>query len=78
MATELRKLGAWVDEGPDYLRVRAPERISEAEIATYGDHRMAMCFSLVALAGVPVTILDPDCVVKTFPDYFPRFQALAA
>lgn len=77
MATELRKLGAAVAEGPDSISVTPPERPREAEIATYGDHRMAMCFSLVALAGVPVTVQDPDCVAKTFPDYFQRFQALA-
>ncbi len=78
MATELRKLGALVEEGGDYLQVTPPKRLSPAEIETYGDHRMAMCFSLVALSGVPVTILDPDCVAKTFPDYFDRFQALKA
>src|SRR5690606_602017 len=77
MATELGKLGAAVVEGPDSLTITPPSRLREAEIATYGDHRMAMCFSLVALAGVPVTLQDPDCVAKTFPDYFQRFQALA-
>ncbi len=78
MTTELRKVGARVDEGKDYLRVTPPDRFTSAEIETYGDHRMAMCFSLVPLAGVPVTIVDPDCVGKTFPDYFERFQSLAA
>ena len=78
MAAELRKLGAQVQEGPDSIAVTPPERLQEAEIATYGDHRMAMCFSLVALGGVAVTILDPDCVAKTFPDYFERLRALAA
>jgi 3-phosphoshikimate 1-carboxyvinyltransferase len=77
MATELRKVGALVAEGADSIAVTPPERFLEAEISTYGDHRMAMCFSLVALGGVPVTILDPDCVAKTFPDYFERFRALA-
>jgi 3-phosphoshikimate 1-carboxyvinyltransferase len=47
-----------------------------AEIDTYDDHRMAMCFSLVSLAGVPVKINDPRCVGKTFPDYFDRFGAV--
>lgn len=78
MATELRKLGARVEEGSDYLRIDPPARLTPgAEIATYGDHRMAMCFSLVVLGGVPVTILDPDCVSKTFPEYFTVFRALA-
>jgi len=78
MTNELRKVGARVDEGKDYIRVTPPDRFTSAEIETYGDHRMAMCFSLVPLAGVPVTIVDPDCVGKTFPDYFERFQSLAA
>ncbi len=70
MATELRKLGATAEEGPDWLRVTPPVRFTPATIATYDDHRMAMCFALVALAGVPVTIDDPGCVRKTFPDFF--------
>ena len=74
MATELRKLGATVDEGPDWLRVVPPEVLRrDAVIDTYDDHRMAMCFSLASLLGVPVTINDPDCVAKTFPDYFDVF-----
>jgi 3-phosphoshikimate 1-carboxyvinyltransferase len=77
MAAELVKIGAAVEEGPDYLRVTPPGQWREASIATYGDHRMAMCFSLAALGGVPVTIEDPDCVAKTFPDYFDRFLGLA-
>jgi 3-phosphoshikimate 1-carboxyvinyltransferase len=77
MATELRKLGAVVEEGPDYLGVTPPATLLEAAIDTYGDHRMAMCFSLVALGGVAVIIRDPACVAKTFPDYFTRFEALA-
>jgi 3-phosphoshikimate 1-carboxyvinyltransferase len=71
MATELRKLGATVEEGPDYLRIEPPARLSpHAEIDTYDDHRMAMCFSLAALGDVAVRINDPGCVAKTFPDYF--------
>ncbi|MGL5297860.1 MAG: 3-phosphoshikimate 1-carboxyvinyltransferase, partial [Plesiomonas sp.] len=50
--------------------------LQHAEIATYNDHRMAMCFSLVALSDTPVTILDPGCTSKTFPDYFTRLQTL--
>jgi 3-phosphoshikimate 1-carboxyvinyltransferase len=78
MATELRKVGATVEEGADYLKVTPPAHLSAgAEIDTYDDHRMAMCFSLVSLAGVPVTINDPRCVGKTFPDYFDRFAEVA-
>ena len=78
MATELRKVGATVEEGPDYIRVTPPETlIPGATIDTYDDHRMAMCFSLVNLGGVPVTINDPKCVAKTFPDYFERYATIA-
>jgi 3-phosphoshikimate 1-carboxyvinyltransferase len=76
MATELRRVGATVEEGPDYLSVTPPQALKHAVIETYGDHRMAMCFSLVALSGTPVTLRDPGCVAKTFPDYFERFMAL--
>jgi 3-phosphoshikimate 1-carboxyvinyltransferase len=78
MATELRKVGAKVTEGEDYLAVTPPAvLVPHAAIDTYDDHRMAMCFSLVSLGGVPVRINDPKCVAKTFPDYFERFVALA-
>ncbi|MFC5428490.1 3-phosphoshikimate 1-carboxyvinyltransferase [Paraburkholderia denitrificans] len=78
MAKELRKVGADVQEGEDYLIVRPPARLTpNAAIDTYDDHRMAMCFSLVSLGGVPVRINDPKCVGKTFPDYFERFLTLA-
>jgi 3-phosphoshikimate 1-carboxyvinyltransferase len=72
MATELRKLGAGIEEGADFLRVTPPAEWQAASIATYDDHRMAMCFSLAAFnpLGVPVRIQDPKCVAKTFPDYF--------
>ncbi len=79
MATELRKVGATVEEGPDYIRVTPPHAFllsPHASIDTYDDHRMAMCFSLVALGGVPVRINDPGCVAKTFPDYFDRLAAI--
>jgi 3-phosphoshikimate 1-carboxyvinyltransferase len=102
MATELRKLGAQVEEGADFLAVTPPSgqpatkmqsaavhgastAVSPAPtfprgvaIDTYDDHRMAMCFSLVALGGVPVTINDPACVGKTFPGYFDAFAGIAA
>jgi len=70
MATELRKLGATVEEGKDWLRVTPPAMLRAAAIDTYDDHRMAMCFSLAALGGVTVRINDPQCVNKTFPEYF--------
>jgi 3-phosphoshikimate 1-carboxyvinyltransferase len=71
MATELRKLGAQVEEGADWIRVHPPAAFRRARIRTYDDHRMAMCFALTALnAKVPVRIDDPACVAKTFPDYF--------
>ncbi|EAZ1335537.1 3-phosphoshikimate 1-carboxyvinyltransferase, partial [Salmonella enterica] len=69
MATELRKVGAEVEEGHDYIRITPPAKLQHADIGTYNDHRMAMCFSLVALSDTPVTILDPKCTAKTFPDY---------
>jgi 3-phosphoshikimate 1-carboxyvinyltransferase len=72
MAAELRKLGALVHEGADFLRITPPANWQAAAIRTYDDHRIAMCFSLAAFnpAGVPVRIEDPKCVAKTFPDYF--------
>ena len=78
MATELRKLGAQVEEGRDYLKVTPPSALTpNASIATYDDHRMAMCFSLAALGGVAVKIQDPGCVSKTFPEYFDAFASIA-
>lgn len=77
MATELRKLGAQVEEGADWLRIVPPASIKpNAAIDTYDDHRMAMCFSLAALAGVPVRINEPKCTAKTFPDYFDVFASI--
>lgn len=70
MATELRKVGARVEETADSLTIFPPAALLPATIDTYDDHRMAMCFSLVALGGVAVRINDPGCVAKTFPDYF--------
>ena len=72
MAAELRKLGAEVQEGPDFIQVSPPQNWRPAVIHTYDDHRMAMCFALAAFnpAGVHVRIEDPKCVAKTFPDFF--------
>jgi 3-phosphoshikimate 1-carboxyvinyltransferase len=78
MATELGKLGATVEAGGDHLTVYPPGHLRPATIDTYDDHRIAMCFSLAALSGVPVRINDPDCVRKTFPGYFAEFARIAA
>ncbi|WP_256382978.1 3-phosphoshikimate 1-carboxyvinyltransferase [Photobacterium toruni] len=77
MATELRKVGAIVEEGNDYITITPPTKLNHAQIDTYDDHRMAMCFSLVALSDTAVTINDPNCTSKTFPDYFTKLQSLS-
>ena len=82
MATELRKFGALVEEGADYLKITPPAQLQAATVDTYDDHRMAMCFSLATLngalrRGVPVRINDPKCVAKTFPEYFDAFAQVA-
>lgn len=76
MVTELRKLGAAVEEGRDDLVVSPPKTWQSAAIDTYDDHRVAMAFSLAACGPVPVTINDPGCTSKTFPDYFEVFRGL--
>lgn len=77
MAAELRKLGAQVRETADSIEITPPATLTpDVRIDTYDDHRMAMCFSLVSLLGVPVTICDPQCVNKTFPDYFTVWQRI--
>ena len=78
MATELRKLGAEVEEGKDFIRIQPLplNQFRHAKIATYNDHRMAMCFALVALSNTPVTILDPKCTAKTFPTFFQEFEKI--
>ncbi len=81
MACELQKLGATVEEGADYLKITPPlpGGWKTAPIRTYDDHRVAMCFSLAAFnpARLPIRILDPKCVGKTFPDYFEALFAVA-
>ncbi|MBI5005646.1 MAG: bifunctional 3-phosphoshikimate 1-carboxyvinyltransferase/cytidylate kinase [Nitrosomonadales bacterium] len=88
MATELRKVGATVEEGADYIRITPPQNVHPstssgrtelryAAIDTYDDHRMAMCFSLAAFGGAGVCINDPKCVAKTFPEYFSEFAKVA-
>ena len=78
VSTELRKLGAEVEEGEDYLVINPPKKIQNAEIDTYEDHRMAMAFSLAACGDTSVTINDPGCVSKTFPEYFEVFSGLCS
>ena len=78
VSTELRKLGAEVEEGQDYLVIYPPTRVKIASINTYDDHRMAMSFSLVACGKSSVTICNPDCVSKTFPDYFEVLAGLCS
>lgn len=77
MAKELKKVGAKVLEGRDFLEITPPRKLQHGVIDTYNDHRMAMCFSLVALGDTAVTINDPGCTSKTFPDFFKQFQYLA-
>jgi 3-phosphoshikimate 1-carboxyvinyltransferase len=77
MATELAKLGAIVESGPDWLSVTPVAKLNHnVAIDTYDDHRIAMCFSLVSLAGVPITINDPKCVAKTVPHFFEMFESI--
>mmetsp|Transcript_7195 Transcript_7195/g.10733 ORF Transcript_7195/g.10733 Transcript_7195/m.10733 type:complete len:475 (-) Transcript_7195:2-1426(-) len=79
IVTELRKLGAEVEEGHDFCIVQplSEEKIkANVAVDTYDDHRMAMCFSLAACLGVPVTINDPNCTAKTFPTYFTVLKSL--
>jgi 3-phosphoshikimate 1-carboxyvinyltransferase len=76
VCTELRKLGAEVQSGQDWISIEGPCRVREAWIDTYDDHRMAMCFALAAAGGVAVHVRDPDCVTKTFPGYFGQIARL--
>jgi 3-phosphoshikimate 1-carboxyvinyltransferase len=77
MATELRKVGATVVEGEDFIEITPPEQLHHAAIDTYNDHRIAMCFSLLALGPQAVTINDPKCTAKTFPDYFDKLASIS-
>lgn len=77
MATELRKVGATVVEGEDFIEITPSPQLTHASIDTYNDHRMAMSFSLLALSDASVTINDPQCTAKTFPDYFEKFATIA-
>lgn len=70
MATELRKVGAEVVEGRDFIEIIPPKHFNDVAIDTYDDHRIAMCFALVAVGAKPITINDPKCTYKTFPTFF--------
>lgn len=76
MATELRKVGATIIEGNDYLHITPPIKIKSAYINTYNDHRIAMCCSLMTLSGVSITICDPKCIDKTFPNFFQQLSKI--
>jgi 3-phosphoshikimate 1-carboxyvinyltransferase len=78
MAKELRKVGAMVDAGDDYIQITPPKKWQSPPegIDTYDDHRIAMCFSLAAFGQSKVRIMDPDCVSKTFPTYFDVLSGL--
>ncbi|WP_020208443.1 3-phosphoshikimate 1-carboxyvinyltransferase [Gilvimarinus chinensis] len=77
MATELRKVGAVVEEGEDYIHIEPPEKMTSAAIDTYNDHRMAMCFSLASFGDADIIINDPKCTSKTFPTYFDEFARIS-
>lgn len=76
MATELRKTGAQVEEGDDWLRITPPTELQHAKVATYDDHRMAMCFALLTFAPCGVSIIDPQCCRKTYPGFFTDLSAI--
>lgn len=69
MVCEMRKFGARVSSGPDWIRLERGSEVTAARVATYSDHRMAMSFALAACAGIPVQIENPACTAKTFPDF---------
>jgi 3-phosphoshikimate 1-carboxyvinyltransferase len=77
MAKELGKLGARVESGSDFLKVVPQPLMNGVVLDTYDDHRMAMSLSLAALGGVALTLNDPDCVAKTYPEYFKVFAGIA-
>ncbi|CAL4321725.1 3-phosphoshikimate 1-carboxyvinyltransferase [Buchnera aphidicola (Thelaxes suberi)] len=77
MATEMRKIGAIIEEGKDFISIQPPKIFYPAIIETYNDHRIAMCFSLITLSGVPITIVNPNCVNKTFPEFFVKLDSIS-
>ena len=76
MHNELTKVGCRVESTDDMIKITPPVKLRSAVFDTYKDHRMAMCMSLIAAGGVPVEIRDPNCVRKTFPDYFERLAGV--
>jgi 3-phosphoshikimate 1-carboxyvinyltransferase len=76
MATELRKVGASIESGPDWIKITPPKTWQSATFDTYNDHRMAMCMSLTCLGNITATIREPGCVVKTYPGYFEALQSI--
>ncbi len=78
MATELRKVGAEVVEGEDFIEITPPETFNDVAIDTYNDHRIAMCFAMVAVGGKPITINDPKCTQKTFPTFFKVLESVSS
>ncbi len=76
MAKELTKVGCRVETGEDWMTITPPVKLKGARFATYNDHRMAMCMSLIAAGGVAVEIENPACTAKTFPDYFERLESV--
>ncbi|WP_462168819.1 3-phosphoshikimate 1-carboxyvinyltransferase [Pseudoalteromonas lipolytica] len=78
MATELRKVGAEVVEGEDFIEITPPKTFNDVAIDTYNDHRIAMCFAMVAVGGKPITINDPKCTYKTFPTFFKVLESVSS
>lgn len=77
MSNELKKVGAVVKQGNDYLTIIPPKKFLYGEIETYDDHRIAMCFSLIALSNVSTKIINPNCINKTFPNYFKELSSIS-
>jgi 3-phosphoshikimate 1-carboxyvinyltransferase len=74
--TELKRLGVSVEEHEDGMTIYPVEKMRAASIQTYNDHRMAMAFSLIGLRFDGVTIENPSCVSKTFPNFFEVLETL--
>ncbi|QJC30029.1 3-phosphoshikimate 1-carboxyvinyltransferase [Enterobacteriaceae endosymbiont of Plateumaris sericea] len=77
MVNELRKTGAFIIEGKDYIIITPPKNIKSTIIETYNDHRMAMCFSLLSLSTKLVHIINPSCIRKTYPNYFKELKKIS-
>ncbi|QJC35358.1 3-phosphoshikimate 1-carboxyvinyltransferase [Enterobacteriaceae endosymbiont of Donacia proxima] len=77
MSNEIKKTGASVITGKDFIIIKPPKHIKKTIIETYNDHRMAMCFSLLSLSNYPVSIINPNCVTKTYPKFFTEFKKIS-